>query len=154
MENRISHSDEETASFGRELASSAQPGDIFALIGDLGAGKTVLAGGFAEGLGVNYPIHSPTFTIVCEYTDGRLPLYHFDVYRIEDEDELFEIGFEDYLFGDGVCLIEWADKFADILPDSCRIVSLRRGEAPGVFEEAPRYIELFDSISEWREESL
>ena len=120
-------STEETFSIGNALAKEAAPGDIFALIGDLGAGKTVFAKGFAKGLGVEEAITSPTFTIVCEYDEGRLPLYHFDVYRIEDPEELFETGFDEYLYGKGVCLIEWADKVIDELPQKTVIVSISRG---------------------------
>ncbi len=120
-------STEETFSIGNALAKEAAPGDIFALIGDLGAGKTVFAKGFARGLGVEEAITSPTFTIVCEYDESRLPLYHFDVYRIEDPEELFETGFDEYLYGKGVCLIEWADKVIDELPQKTVIVSISRG---------------------------
>lgn len=117
---------EETYKFGYDMAKDARQSDIIALIGDLGVGKTVFAKGFADGLGITEPVTSPTFTIVCEYTQGRLPLYHFDVYRIEDAEELFEIGFEEYLYGDGVCLIEWADKIMDELPEEAMVVEIRK----------------------------
>ncbi len=117
---------EETFQLGAAMAKEAGPGDVIALVGDLGVGKTVFAKGFAEGLGITSPITSPTFTIVCEYEEGRLPLYHFDVYRIEDIEELFEIGFEDYLYGDGVCLIEWADRFLEELPEETTVVTIQK----------------------------
>ena len=117
---------EETFQLGTAMAKEAGPGDVIALVGDLGVGKTVFAKGFAEGLGITSPITSPTFTIVCEYEEGRLPLYHFDVYRIEDIEELFEIGFEDYLYGDGVCLIEWADRFLEELPEETTVVTIQK----------------------------
>ena len=106
----------ETEEFGRRFADSLKPGSVVALIGPLGAGKTTLSQAIARGLGVTETLTSPTFTIVQEYETGRLPLYHFDVYRVSDPDELFEMGFEDYLRRGGVCLIEWADLIEDMLP--------------------------------------
>ena len=106
----------ETEEFGRHFAGSLKPGSVVALIGPLGAGKTTLSQAIARGLGVTETLTSPTFTIVQEYETGRLPLYHFDVYRVSDPDELFEMGFEDYLRRGGVCLIEWADLIEDMLP--------------------------------------
>ena len=117
---------EETYRIGYTMAREAGPQDVVALIGDLGVGKTVFAKGFADGLGITSPITSPTFTIVCEYEEGRLPLYHFDVYRICDYEELFEIGFEEYLYGNGVCLVEWADKFLDELPEQTTVVTISK----------------------------
>lgn len=111
-----SHSPEETFALGKQLAESVSPGDILTLTGDLGTGKTVFVKGFAEGLGIREPVTSPTFTILCEYTTGRFPLYHFDVYRIEDEDEMYAVGLDEYVNGEGVCLIEWAEKISDMLP--------------------------------------
>jgi tRNA threonylcarbamoyladenosine biosynthesis protein TsaE len=111
-------SPEETFLFGKKLGESAEPGQIFTLDGDLGVGKTVFTQGVAAGLGITEPVNSPTFTIVQEYGGGRLPLYHFDVYRIEDPEEMEEVGYEDYFFGNGVCLIEWADRIAELLPES------------------------------------
>ncbi len=111
-----------------ELAAGLAPGDVVALTGDLGAGKTALAKAIAEGLGVRSVITSPTFTIVQEYDDGRLPLFHFDVYRVSDEEELFEIGFEGYLHRGGVCLIEWADLIPDLLPEDAKHVRMSFGE--------------------------
>ena len=108
------------------LARQAVPGQILALSGDLGVGKTVFTKGFAAGLGITDPVSSPTFTILQIYEGGRLPLYHFDVYRIEDPEEMEEVGLDEYLFGQGVCLIEWAEKIAEILPESTRIVRIRK----------------------------
>lgn len=113
----ISHSADETEALGRQLASQAAAGQVFTLIGDLGVGKTVFTQGFAAGLGIDEPICSPTFTIVQVYDSGRLPFYHFDVYRIGDVEEMDEIGYEDYVYGDGVSLIEWANLIEEILPD-------------------------------------
>ncbi|MCC8136885.1 MAG: tRNA (adenosine(37)-N6)-threonylcarbamoyltransferase complex ATPase subunit type 1 TsaE [Clostridiales bacterium] len=110
------NSEQETFSFGRRLGEKAKSGQVFALEGDLGVGKTVLTKGLAEGLGITEPVSSPTFTIVQIYEEGRLPLYHFDVYRIGDIEEMDEIGYEDYFYGEGVCLIEWANLISEILP--------------------------------------
>ena len=110
------NSEEETLDLARKLAQEAKPGDVFALNGQLGAGKTVFARGFAQGLGIDAHITSPTFTILQVYEDGRLPFYHFDIYRISDLMELYDVGFEDYLTGQGVCVIEWADMAAAYLP--------------------------------------
>jgi tRNA threonylcarbamoyladenosine biosynthesis protein TsaE len=101
---------EETFRTGKELGESAAAGEVYALVGDLGVGKTVFTKGFAEGLGIDEPVNSPTFTILQIYEDGRIPLYHFDVYRIEEPEEMEEIGFDEYIDGDGVCLIEWAGR--------------------------------------------
>lgn len=110
------NSEKETWQLGYDLAVKAQPGDIVTLTGDLGTGKTVLAQGFAQGLGVDDYVNSPTFTIVQVYEEGRLPFYHFDVYRIADPDEIDEIGFDEYVYGDGVSLIEWAELLEDRTP--------------------------------------
>ena len=111
-----SHSREETIKFADNLAAKSKPGDVYTVTGDLGVGKTVFAKGFAKGLGVTEPVTSPTFTIVQEYLSGRLPFFHFDVYRIADPDEMEETGFYDYLDRGGVVLIEWAELIEDILP--------------------------------------
>ena len=108
---------EETFAFGKMLGEQAKPGEVICLNGDLGVGKTVFTKGFAEGLGITEPVNSPTFTIVQQYDSGRMPLYHFDVYRIGDVEEMDEIGYEDYFYGDGVCLIEWANLIEEILPE-------------------------------------
>ena len=109
-------SPEETYALGEKIGKAAQPGQIYTLTGDLGVGKTVFTQGVAAGLGITEPVSSPTFTIVQVYEEGRLPFYHFDVYRIGDIEEMDEIGFEDYVYGDGVSLIEWANLIDEILP--------------------------------------
>lgn len=108
---------EETFEVGKEIGIQAKPGQIYTLVGDLGVGKTVFTQGVAAGLGITEPVNSPTFTIIQEYETGRLPFYHFDVYRIGDIEEMEEIGYDDYFFGQGVCLIEWANLIEEILPD-------------------------------------
>ena len=112
-----SFSPEDTLELGRKLGREAQPGDVYTLIGDLGVGKTVFTQGIAEGLEIEESICSPTFTIVQVYEEGRMPFYHFDVYRIGDIEEMDEIGYEDYFFGEGVCMIEWANLIEEILPE-------------------------------------
>ncbi len=109
-------SPEDTFRLGVSLGERAKPGEVYTLDGDLGAGKTALTQGIAEGLRVEGPVCSPTFTIVQEYGEGRMPLYHFDVYRIGDAEEMEEVGYEDYFYGQGLTVIEWADKIAAILP--------------------------------------
>ena len=111
-------SEQETFAAGRRLGEQAAPGQIFALLGDLGTGKTVFTKGMAAGLGIEEPVSSPTFTIVQIYEEGRLPLYHFDVYRIADPEEMEEIGYEDCFFGEGVCLVEWADLIGELMPEN------------------------------------
>lgn len=113
-----SNSSEETFNLGFELGKNACSGEVYTLVGDLGVGKTVFTQGFASGLDIAETVNSPTFTIVQVYDEGRLPLYHFDVYRIGDSEEMFEVGFEEYVYGDGVTLIEWANLIEDILPDN------------------------------------
>ena len=107
---------EDTYALGRQIGKEAKPGDVYTLIGDLGVGKTVFTQGLAEGLGITEPVNSPTFTIVQVYEEGRMPFYHFDVYRIGDVEEMEEIGYEDYFYGEGLCLIEWANLIEEILP--------------------------------------
>ena len=119
-------SPEETFLLAKELAKDAHPGSLYALDGDLGAGKTVFAQGFAEGLGIEEAVNSPTFTILQIYDSGRLPLFHFDLYRLESEEELMEIGAEEYLCGAGVSLVEWASLFPDILPKPYHQVRIER----------------------------
>ncbi len=111
------HDPEETFEVGRKIGMNAKPGQIYTLTGDLGVGKTVFTQGVAAGLGITEPVNSPTFTIIQEYEDGRLPFYHFDVYRIADLEEMEEIGYDDYFFGQGICLIEWAELIEEILPE-------------------------------------
>ncbi|CCX86055.1 putative uncharacterized protein [Clostridium sp. CAG:590] len=108
---------EDTFEIARQLGEKAVAGDVFCLIGDLGVGKTLFSQGFATGLGIQESVNSPTFTIVQEYDEGRLLFYHFDVYRIEESEEMEEVGFADMIYGEGVCLIEWANLIEDILPE-------------------------------------
>ena len=124
----ISHGPGETFALGVQMGKEAVPGQIFCLEGDLGVGKTVFTQGFAQGLGVGGPVNSPTFTILQQYEDGRMPLYHFDVYRIGDVEEMEEIGYEDCFFGEGVCLIEWPSLIREILPEDA--VWIRIGKDP------------------------
>lgn len=125
------NSAEETEALGLRLAKEAAPGQVFTLIGDLGVGKTVFTQGFAKGLDIDEAICSPTFTIVQVYDSGRMPFYHFDVYRIGDVEEMDEIGYEDYIYGDGVSLIEWANLIEDILPDSYTRVTIEKNLEKG-----------------------
>lgn len=112
----------DTYELGEKIGQMAKPGMVISLTGDLGVGKTVFTQGLAKGLGIEEPVNSPTFTIVQVYEEGRLPLYHFDVYRIGDIEEMDEIGYEDYFYGEGICLIEWADLIREILPEQiCRV---------------------------------
>ena len=111
------HDPEETFEVGRTIGMNAKPGQIYTLTGDLGVGKTVFTQGVAAGLGITEPVNSPTFTIIQEYEEGRLPFYHFDVYRIGDLEEMEEIGYDDYFFGQGICLLEWAELIEEILPE-------------------------------------
>lgn len=117
---------EDTFEIGKKLGAKAKPGEVICLFGDLGVGKTVLAKGIAEGLAIDEPINSPTFTILQVYDEGRIPLYHFDVYRIEDPEEMYEIGFEDYFYGQGVCIIEWANIIEEILPTERTIINIEK----------------------------
>lgn len=110
------HSEQETFALGKKLAEQAVPGQIYSLEGDLGVGKTVFTKGMAEGLGITEPVNSPTFTIVQVYEEGRMPFYHFDVYRIGDPEEMDEIGYEDYFYGNGICLVEWANLIEELMP--------------------------------------
>ena len=121
-----SFSPEDTFKFVEELGKQAEKGAIFCLDGDLGVGKTVFTQGFSKGLNIDEPINSPTFTIVQEYTEGRLPFYHFDVYRIGDISEMDEIGFEDYVYGEGVSLIEWANLIEEILPEERIAITIEK----------------------------
>lgn len=120
------YSAEETAALGEKLGREAKPGDVCTLMGDLGVGKTVLTQGIAKGLGITEPISSPTFTIVQVYEEGRLPFYHFDVYRIGDIEEMDEIGYEDYFYGQGLTMIEWANLIEEILPDKRYDVTIEK----------------------------
>ena len=116
----------ETFEAGYEMGKKALPGQIYCLNGDLGVGKTVFTQGFAKGLGIEEPVNSPTFTIIQEYLEGRLPLYHFDVYRIGDVEEMDEVGFDEYVSGEGVSLVEWANLIEEILPDHYQKITIRK----------------------------
>lgn len=117
---------EDTFQAGFRLGETAKAGDIYCLLGDLGVGKTVFTQGFAKGLGIEEPVSSPTFTIVQTYEEGRIPFYHFDVYRIADVEEMDEIGYEDYFYGEGVCFIEWANLIQEILPDNVKVITIEK----------------------------
>ena len=124
----VTNSPAETEALGQRLAERLQPGDVIAYTGDLGAGKTAFTRGLARGLGITERITSPTFTIVNEYQGGRLPLFHFEMYRLGSSDELYEIGWEDYLARGGVCAVEWSEIVADALEEDCIRVDIRQGE--------------------------
>lgn len=119
-------SPQETFGLGEKLGLEARPGTVYCLEGDLGVGKTVFTQGFARGLGIKGPVNSPTFTIVQQYEEGRMPLYHFDVYRISDVEEMEEIGYEDCFYGEGVCLIEWPSLIDEILPEKVVWISIEK----------------------------
>lgn len=121
-----SYNAEETYEYGKKLGQQAEPGEIYRLIGDLGVGKTVFTQGFAAGLGIKEPVSSPTFTIIQEYQEGRIPFYHFDVYRIGDAEEMEETGYEDYFYGHGVCLIEWAGLIEELIPAYARTIAIEK----------------------------
>ncbi|MBP5178031.1 MAG: tRNA (adenosine(37)-N6)-threonylcarbamoyltransferase complex ATPase subunit type 1 TsaE [Lachnospiraceae bacterium] len=125
------NSDKDTFEFGKQLGEKAEPGTVICLDGDLGTGKTVIAKGIAAGLGVKEPVSSPTFTVIKEYTEGRLPFYHFDVYRIEDPLEMDEIGYEDYFYGNGVTVIEWSDMIKELIPEKAMKIRLVKDLANG-----------------------
>ena len=120
------NSEKETWDLGFSLGEKACAGQVYTLVGDLGVGKTIFTKGLAKGLGIDEPVSSPTFTIVQIYDEGRLPFYHFDVYRIADVEEMYELDCEGYFYGDGVCLIEWASQIRDILPDDCHQVTIAK----------------------------
>ena len=123
---RETFSEKETYDLGKELGAKAVPGQILCIDGDLGVGKTVFTKGFAKGLGVEEDVVSPTFTIIQIYDEGQLPLYHFDVYRIGEPEEMYEIGFEDYFYGEGVCLIEWASLIEELLPENAVRIKIEK----------------------------
>lgn len=125
------NSEKETFELGKKIGENAKAGQIYTLTGDLGVGKTVFTQGLAAGLGITEPVNSPTFTIVQMYEDGRLPFYHFDVYRIGDIEEMEEIGYEDRFYGEGVCLIEWADLIQEILPPDVIAIEIEKNLEKG-----------------------
>ncbi|MCM1268562.1 MAG: tRNA (adenosine(37)-N6)-threonylcarbamoyltransferase complex ATPase subunit type 1 TsaE [Bacteroidales bacterium] len=126
-----SYSAAETFAYAKTLGEKAAPGEVYTLSGDLGVGKTVFAQGFAAGLGISDPVNSPTFTILQSYEGGRLTLHHFDVYRIGDVSEMEEIGCEDCFYGNGVCLVEWAEQIAEILPEDCIRITITKDLSRG-----------------------
>ena len=125
------NSEKETFELGKKIGENAKAGQIYTLTGDLGVGKTVFTKGLAKGLGITESVCSPTFTIVQIYEEGRLPLYHFDVYRIGDPEEMDEIGYEDYFYGEGLCMIEWAQLIEEIIPENARHITIEKDLAKG-----------------------
>ena len=125
------NSPEETFEAGRKLVMNAKPGEIYTLNGDLGVGKTVFTQGVAAGLGILEHVNSPTFTIVQVYESGRLPFYHFDVYRIGDVEEMDEIGYEDYFYGNGLCIVEWAERIRELIPPQARQITIAKNLEKG-----------------------
>ncbi len=128
---RETFSEEETIALARDLGSKAVPGQVYRLDGDLGAGKTVFARGFAEGLGITEPVSSPTFQILKEYHTGRIPFYHYDVYRLSDESEMDEIGYEDAFYGAGVSLVEWPERIETLFPEKCIDIKIETDPGKG-----------------------
>ena len=122
----------ETFELGKKIAQKVEQGQIICLNGDLGVGKTVFTQGIAAGLGITESVNSPTFTIIQEYDEGRIPLYHFDVYRIGDPEEMYEIGYEDYFFGDGVCLIEWSTLIEELIPKEATKIEILKNLEKGL----------------------
>ena len=127
-ETKLLRSEQEVEAYGIRLGREARPGQVIALTGDLGAGKTTLTKAIARGLGISETVTSPTFTIVKEYRSGRLPLFHFDVYRIGDVEEMYELGYEEYFCGEGVCVIEWADLIEELIPEDALKISIAYGQ--------------------------
>ena len=127
-----SFSAQDTFALGQQIGEAAVPGEVYTLTGDLGVGKTIFTQGVAKGLGIKEAVNSPTFTILQVYEEGRLPFYHFDVYRIGCAEEMDEIGYEDYFYGDGVCFIEWADLIEEILPKNCRKITISKDLSKGL----------------------
>ena len=128
-EYKLIKSEDDTKKLAEVLADEMKPGDVLGLVGGLGTGKTTLTKYIAAALDVKEDVTSPTFTIIKEYKSGRLPLYHFDVYRITGEGEMYELGFEEYFYGDGVCVIEWADKIKNLLPKNSSIIKISHGDS-------------------------
>ena len=121
-------SPKETYALGEKIGREALPGQVYTLNGDLGVGKTVFTQGVAAGLGIQEPVNSPTFTIVQVYEEGRMPFYHFDVYRIGDVEEMEEIGYQDYFYGEGLCMIEWAQLIEEIIPENARHITIEKDQ--------------------------
>ena len=126
------NSEKETFELGKNLGEQAKAGQIFCLNGDLGVGKTVFTQGFAKGLGIEENVNSPTFTIIQVYEEGRIPFYHFDVYRIGDPEEMYEIGYEEYFFGEGVCLIEWSKLIEELIPEEAINIEIDKNLEKGL----------------------
>ena len=137
------YSTQETFEFGKKIGERARAGEVYSLIGDLGVGKTVFTQGVASGLGIKESVNSPTFTILQVYDEGRLPFYHFDVYRIGDIEEMDEIGYDEYFYGDGVCLIEWANLIEEILPEKYMKITIEKNLEKG-FDYRKITVEEFD----------
>ena len=137
------YSTQETFEFGKNIGERARAGEVYSLIGDLGVGKTVFTQGVANGLGIMESVNSPTFTIMQVYDEGRLPFYHFDVYRIGDIEEMDEIGYDEYFYGDGVCLIEWANLIEEILPEKYIKITIEKNLEKG-FDYRKITVEEFD----------
>lgn len=131
MERIETFSEEETFALGEKIGKEALPGQVYTLLGDLGVGKTVFTQGVAKGLGITEPICSPTFTIVQVYEEGRMPFYHFDVYRIGDIEEMDEIGYEDYFYGEGISFVEWANLIEEIIPKDRIQITIRKNPDKG-----------------------
>ncbi len=133
LDNRtiILKDEKDTEAFGLMLAENAEPGDVIGLVGDLGTGKTALTKYIAKGLGVSEQVSSPTFNIVKEYISGRIPLYHFDVYRLSDGEELLDIGGDEYFDGDGLCIVEWADLVLSVMPEDAILIKIEYTENEG-----------------------
>lgn len=125
------YSTDETYEIGKQLGQQSKAGDIYCLNGDLGVGKTVFTQGFACGIGISEPVNSPTFTIIQQYDSGRIPFYHFDVYRIADIEEMEEIGYDEYFFGNGICLVEWSELISELLPAKVTTVSIKKDLSKG-----------------------
>jgi tRNA threonylcarbamoyladenosine biosynthesis protein TsaE len=126
----IINNEAETYEYGRRLAEQAKPGQVVALIGDLGTGKTTLTKAIAEGLHITEPVSSPTFSIIKEYEGGIMPLYHFDVYRLGGVEDLYDLGYEEYFFGNGITVVEWADKIEELLPKNTIRIEIEYGKEP------------------------
>mgnify|MGYP003371206997 FL=1 len=137
---------EETYALGEKIGAAAKPGQIYTLNGDLGVGKTVFTQGVAAGLGIKEPVNSPTFTIIQVYEEGRLPFYHFDVYRIGDIEEMEEIGYDDYFFGEGICIIEWANLIEELLPENIIRITIEKDLEQG-FDYRCITVEGLESLS-------